>query len=42
MLELKPGIILLLKKDENRFAYRARILCKKYGIKLQIERIPGG
>ena len=35
----KPGIVLLLRPDNNRFGYRCQTICAKYGIRLWIKRI---
>jgi len=35
----KPGIILLCKKNEGRFIYRAQTVCAKHNIKLIIRWI---
>lgn len=39
--EKKPGLILLTKRNENRFVYRAQTVCAKHDIKLVIWRING-
>ena len=35
----KPAIILLIGKDESRFAYRCQTVCAKIGIKLFVEKV---
>jgi len=35
----KPGLILLTKKGEERFVYRAQTVCAKHGIKLVVRRV---
>jgi len=35
----KPGLILLTKKGEERYVYRAQTVCAKHGIKLVVRRV---